>query len=481
MIGKRSLICLLAVAVLSLFLVACEEEDALTPATGGPTPTPDRQATITALAQATRGGTPTPTPVPAEERNVVLDFARSHAAISQDWERFHTEFDEWKESLVTCDASSIQVSLRQFAGRSRDITESARRLQRSPIVKGLADKVIEATEGEERALRLLRDNWQPGDTKVFEDVDSARSAAQALQKEAQDDLISLQKRTAASTRQSVEVYSLALLQLDTDWDKFHQDYDDFRAQEADLTPAQTVARLSQLIDQFTEIAAAVRALPASETTRPVSEVLAKAAEAEELSLRKLRGTFKKSESTPGEEATASEGSEATFTLLDPTLFDAFNAQLIESNGMRRQAGQGLADVLGITSEENQAAVEDFTGQYDLLLQGWGQFHKDYDAWRRADGGCDVPQAISTLGGFTLRFGELAGRVRDLPRDAFLRPLGELLVEAAEREEQALRDLRNGWRPFDADVYEVLDQERNISGKLRRQVASGILDLLARYK
>ena len=54
------------------------------------------------------------------------------------------------------------------------------------------------------------------------------------------------------------------------------------------------------------------------------------------------------------------------------------------------------------------------------------------------------------------------------------------MEAAEREEQAIRLLRNTWRPFDADVYRTLDTERNMAGKLRRQVAGGIEDILAQY-
>jgi len=71
-------------------------------------------------------------------------------------------------------------------------------------------------------------------------------------------------------------------------------------------------------------------------------------------------------------------------------------------------------------------------------------------------------------------------VRDLPRATFLRPLGELMVEAAEREEGALKELRTSWRPFDPQVFQTLDRQRNTSGKLRRQVALGIQELLESY-
>ena len=62
----------------------------------------------------------------------------------------------------------------------------------------------------------------------------------------------------------------------------------------------------------------------------------------------------------------------------------------------------------------------------------------------------------------------------------MRPLGELLVEAIEREERALRELRNNWLPFDSDVYQGFDRERNAAGRLRRQVVAGLNSLISQY-
>ena len=59
-------------------------------------------------------------------------------------------------------------------------------------------------------------------------------------------------------------------------------------------------------------------------------------------------------------------------------------------------------------------------------------------------------------------------------------MGELLVEAADREERALRDLGNTWRPYDASVYETLDQERTTANKIRRQVTVGLQELFERF-
>ena len=131
-----------------------------------------------------------------------------------------------------------------------------------------------------------------------------------------------------------------------------------------------VGRLSELVDEFRDLVVAVRELPASEVTRRVTQILAQAVEDEDLVLRKLRGTFEKTEVTPEKEigrrqgpeenssvelaseanegqseievlsASLNETSTFEFVPRDPTLFDAFDAQLVRSNTLRRQASSG---------------------------------------------------------------------------------------------------------------------------------------------
>ena len=84
-------------------------------------------------------------------------------------------------------------------------------------------------------------------------------------------------------------------------------------------------------------------------------------------------------------------------------------------------------------------------------------------------------ALDRLGEFVVGFGDIATDVRAVPRATALRTLGELLIEAAEREAQAVAGLRAEWQPFEAAVYEQFDLSRNAANKLRRQVSSGLQD------
>ena len=443
-----------------------------------PTSTPDRQATITALAGARQFGTPTPTPIPAGEREVVLAFAGRHAEVELRWDELQRRVDSWRGGLLSCDASALVASLRSFVSQFGSVSDDVRDVPRSASVRSLADSLAQAAELEGDALRRLRDNWRPGDVSLFEDVDSARVSSSSLRDTVEDGIADLRERAASSFQGQMDAYSSALDALNLRWDDFHRDYDQLRAEEAELTSAFTVDRLGILITKFSEVASQVRALPTFPAASRVTSVLAGAADEEELALRDLRGTFSRVE--PDSEGLTGDENQVEFEILNPRLFDAFSEQLVTSNSARLQAAQLLAGLTGGASAEEQAEVDAFESRYLRLSSGWDGFHDDYDRWRATEGGCDRTEAAGTLGGFALQFGDLAADVRQLPSATFLTPLTEVLVEAAEREERAMRTLRDVWRPFDSGLYQSMDEERAAVGKLRRQVATGLRDLLERY-
>ena len=535
----------LAVAGPILLILACDSSSpTATPVSGGPGLTPEVGAARPDQARAAGLGVPTATPVPAAAKQVALEYAGGHKAVDQDWERFRAEFDTWRTGLISCDASSVSVRLQQFAGDFAGITEAARDLPRTSAVRGMADRLIQAAEGEEEALRALRDTWilgspagrsagsdgtssgsedqnessansgRPGRLSAFESVDIARSEASVLQKEVVDELSDRLARV--SSQAEVVAFNEEFQEIALAWDQFHQDYDSFRAQEGNLTSAETVHLLSQIVDQFRNVVASVRQLPTFESTRRSAQILADAAQEEETALRNLRDTFQlsggepsgrgkeaASESIPEAEGTGegesqgpevslgegeSQGSEestgeapgSVFIAEDPGLFNTFTRQLVKSNEARRQAQLELADVLDEVSSRSRNEVQDFEEKYQLLVAGWDSFHQSYDQWRKTEGGCDRAEVVSDLGRFSLQFSDIASKVRDLPRATSLRPMGELFVEAARLEEQALKELRNSWRPFDDGAFQGLDRERGTADKLRRQVTLGVQELLERY-
>ena len=482
-----------------LAAIACgSSSPAATGSVSTPIPTLDIPATVSAKGPAVPVRIPTATPVSPEVQQIAQQFNTGYDAINQEWDQLHQDFDAWRQGLITCDPSAVQASLVRFSGSIAGTTETARSLSRHSSVRGLADQLILAAEQEEEALRLLRDTWKPDlgeeepepeatsnglgsdsddsdvseqdESSVFEGVAVARSAASAIQKRVADQLSDLQQQTTPAAKDKVDDFDAAVQSASSDWDRFHRNYDSFRTVQGGLTSEEAADRLGDLVNEFTDVVLAIRDLPSTPSTDRAALLLADAVEDEDLALRMLRGAIPNGEEGNGEAPATGE----------PTLFDFFDVEVVDANAARRQAGLELASALESVSSDRRNAIEAFVTQYTALNEEWAAFHGDYDGWRSTEGGCNRTKAVQALGGFAIRASELSGDVRDLPRATFLRPLGELMVEAAEREEGAFKELRTSWRPFDPQVFQTLDRQRNTSGKLKRQVALGIQELLESY-
>ena len=514
-----------------LLAVACSEN--ATPRFPEGPETSSAQATISALSQQAPSGAPTPTAVPASAVEAAQDFAQGYQAITADLDQLHQQFDDWQAGLNLCTQGAVQTDLLQFAGRFGAITQSARELTRASASRDLADRLIEAAEAEYQALRQLRDNSAPGGTafgqnpagdpavsdgevsnggngtdepasasqdgshqSLSEQVDAARSSSSAILREITDALTDQEEQSTTAAQGSMEEFLLALQAANTRWDLYHQGYDTFRSDEPSLTSTDVVNRLSDLVADFREVMVAVRELPRLDTTQGVAGLMAEAADAEDLALRQLRATFKKSDDDeessdsvsdvldPLSSVDALEGEAApgtgSFVAGDPTLFGAYESQLVSSNTSRRQALDAMDRITRDLSDEHQSGLAEFNREYQTLLGQWSAFHRDYDEWRQTEGGCNREKAVETLVGFGGQMGQIAAAARNLPSANFLRPLEELLVEAIQREETSLRELSGSWRPFDSGVYQRHHNERIAAGRLTRQVGVGIRELLDRY-
>ena len=568
----RSLMGLLAAGSM-LAVIACAAPQPAAPSQSAPTQGGATPIPTTKLPPA-EARMPTPTPVPAEVKNTTTEFASGYAELSGDWDKLHGDFQDWRQGLTACEASSVQITLHEFTGRFASITAATRSLPRGPLVRHLSDRLIEAAEVEEEALRALAENRQPsalaintspsseagalvaasdekgageagaaengnnpatdGGGSVYEGVALARSQASAIQKGVSDSLDDLQARISPDAQEDVSEFSSAVSDLNEAWDQFHRNYDSFRSAEPNYNAAQRTRGINLLVNEFRGVAQAARDLPAAAGTGDVADILAEAAEAEDLLLRILRGDlgqpgeFVSNQSSteadsseistpapPAEgngnlpptkpepleegssefgsgaltgnglfeaeaEAEAEADSEDEPSAADPAVFYAFDAQLVEANTARRKAGQLLSKIEEEVSDDGRKEVNGFAAQHKRLMAQLDDFRDDYDEWRSTEGGCDRAEVIGALGGFTARFSDLSAEVRGLPKATFLRPMGELLVEAADREHKSVRDLRNTWEPFNAGVYDDVDRQRDTSDKLRRQVSSGIGELAARY-
>jgi predicted nucleic acid-binding Zn-ribbon protein len=314
-------------------------------------------------------------------------------------------------------------------------------------------------------LRRLRDRWQPGDASLLEAVASKRVDSAAAQKGVEDKLADLQEETDPESLEELNEFSDTFDTLQAEWEEFHDSYESLENDQAELEPAAVLARIDELIGNFDAIIASVEDLPSADKAEDLADGLAAAADSQEMGLGELKSEIESLE----------EGSSRA------SAFDAFDDNVQDAEDDLKDTEKELKTLTKDDSAKDTAAVEDFSREFDELLESWNGFHRDLDDWLDSEGGCDRSEVIQTLGEMSLEFGRLADRVRDLPTASYLRPMGGLVVEAAEGEEEAFRVLRNTWRPFSADVYKALDRQRADAGRSRRQASVGVQELLDRFQ
>ena len=441
-----------AAAILLLVLsIACQSNEIPAPAS--------------ASQSNANGASPVPEQAQELAQELAQQFARDHGFIEKDWDNFHLEFDTWREGLVACDPSAAQQAFRGFASNFNDVNEQTLSLSRPTGTRGLADKLIEASQGEAAALRRLRDRWQPGNDSLLEAVATKRVESAVAQKGAEDKLADLQEGTDTESLDELKKFSEGFDVLQADWEEFHGSYESLKDDQTELEPAAVLDRIDELIGNFDLIVAGVKDLPAADKAEDLADALAEAADSQKKGLIQLKGEI--------EELKEGSSSDASF--------DAFDEKVQESQDKLKGTKKELKGLTEDGPGEDTAAVQDFALELDEVLKSWNGFYRDFDNWMDSEGGCDRSEVIQTLGEMSLEFGRLADRARDLPTASYLRPMGGLIVEAAEGEEEALRVLRNTWRPFTADVYKALDRQRADAGRLRRQASVGVQELLDRFQ
>lgn len=415
-------------------------------------------------------------PLSSGDRMAVDAFGEEWQAIAEEWDRLHQDFDDWRAGLTSCHGSSVREALQEFAAGSADVTEEARGLPRTAVTRELADIVIAAAEEEEAAFRQLRDRWQPDDLTLFEHVEQRRSDAARAQRDAEDMMLELQEQLVAAAapeeRAALQEFSEALDAVNNDWNRFHDDYSELQEAAVHLDAFAVIAELDVLIVQFDAVVEAVSGLSTEGATETIAEMVKAAVEGEREALLAVHGKMQENL------AALLDGQSPLPHPTGPTgsPLDEMDAVFEESEATLKRVMRTTGLLLDDGPEEKLAAVENFRGHYRNLLTAWDAFHQPYGDWRRTDGGCDRTEVIQSLDRFNLRMGELGRAVRDLPRSSYLLPMHNLLVEAVEREEGAIRALRNSWRPFTVDAFKAVDQERVTADGLRRQAAVGLQEL-----
>ena len=438
-------------------------------------------------------------PLSASDLEALDEFVGQQQTVTPGWDRFHQEFDQWRAGLTACHPSSVREALQDFAVGFNAVTERARELPRASVTHELADTLIAAAEAEAGAFRQLRDRWQPNSPSLFEAVERQRAQAGRARNQALDRATALQEdlqRLAdPQERRILEDFSTAFDLIRDDWEEFHDDYADLLREAAATDESAFLARLPRLIQQFGAISTAITRLPTAHAVQEIVETLEDTADAESRALTDLYRVVALAveeaasadedsdagEDGDGEEQNGSqqqngaERAEESGTDVGPSLV-AVNTAIVVAETTLKEVSRDIHEALDQTASRDLERVREFIGDSNDLVADWKSFYERYDEWRRTEGGCDRGEVLQSLAQFNTRVGELVRQVRDLPQTGYLLPIYNLLVQAVEREEGAIRALRNTWQPFTVDAFIAVDRERDNANRLRREANIALQEL-----
>ena len=491
-----------ALVILSLFLLACTSE---TPASAPNSGSANNRAEAAANSMAGMEAAVSP--------EAVAEFAAEQRQINEDWDQFHADFDRWRGGLTSCDRSAALAAFRGFAADANGITRQARNLPSSGLANALADTTIDAVVLEDQALRQLRDGWQPGHVDLLENVENGRNEAASELRSVEFDLEAMVNTEA----QAAEEFSEAFDPIAELWEDFNDSYDALREEQSDMTPQQVVERMELLIADFQGVVDALDGLPSDPATRDLAKRLAETADDEAAGMDDVLEDLQafvetmggESESPPtptptptpmpsesaGDEGASSEvkarptptprpsfrpsrnGAGATDTSV---FFIDLDDQVEQSKETLEEVAANLENLAEEISEEDRAFLAEFSAALAELKQERDALHQEYEGWIFAEGGCDRGAVSASLGQFSQRFNELGAQVNGLSQASSLRPSSDLLVEAFEREEDALGSLIQIWEPYKTDIYGGIDRERANAAKLRRLAGRRTQEVVERF-
>ena len=491
-----------ALVILSLFLLACTSE---TPASAPNSGSANNRAAAAANSMAGMEVAVSP--------EAVAEFAAEQRQINEDWDQFHADFDRWRGGLTSCDRSAALAAFRGFAADANGITRQARNLPSSGLAKALADTTIDAVVLEDQALRQLRDGWQPGHIALLENVENGRNEAASALRSVEFDLEALVNTDV----QAAEEFAEAFDPIDELWEEFNDSYDALREEQDDMTPQQVVERMELLIADFQGVVDALDGLPSDPATRDLAKRLAETADDEAAGLNDVLEDLQafvetmggESESAPtptpmpsesaGDEGASSEvkaqptptptptpkplfgpsgnGGRATDTSV---FFIDLDDQVEQSKETLEEVAANLENLAEEISEEDMVFLAEFSAALAELKQERDALHQEYEEWIFTEGGCDRGAVAASLAQFSQRYNQLGAQVNGLSQASSLRPSSDLLVEAFEREEDALDSLIQIWEPYKTDIYGGIDRERANADKLRRLAGRRTQEVVERF-
>ena len=121
-------------------------------------------------------------------------FELEYDRLLQTWDKFHSEYNDWRGDDGGCDRLEVLAYLTEFSANVDAVGDSVRSLPKSGYLEPVHRLLVEAIQSEEDAFRSLRDTWQPFTLDALRAVDRARIMSDTRRSDADIVILELENR-----------------------------------------------------------------------------------------------------------------------------------------------------------------------------------------------------------------------------------------------------------------------------------------------
>ncbi len=390
------------------------------------------------------------------QRLLLTEFGSGFTALERDWDSFHKSYSSWFLSRNILTEPDMEKHLGELVIHFQQIKYSIFALPTNPLNKSVGDKLFETALTEEKAIRAMRDTWRPGDGKPFQNYEENLIKIEEARFDIKQRFDQILSGTEPQNRESLEKFYNGYRIIEGDWDKFHEDYDNWKATGMKEEPPSKA--LPAFVSRYQSILKGIYGLQRPLIGQSIYDLLIDAGEREERALSQLNKNYESSKEA----------------------FNTYEAERLTVEKLRNQLVEDMEELRLAGLDINAKSLKEFSTAFKDINKKWYEFHSDYDSWRNPGNDTRRDAISRELNEYVNKFNSIVELAHGLPQGSFVRPLSETAISAVEKEQQGLLQLQKSWKSYDSTAWHSFNQEQQAANKMRRQIRGAFIDLLAKY-